>query len=223
MNLLYLSIFGLLLYSAVLIGGKKFRTTCLYALAIGGAVNANYFHAGNYPIDVLGYSFGIDSIIYNLFVFCVIIMLFQYGKKQAYTLSFSSIIAVMFAALYQFLADIFSNGYNLQAWRGFIDFTCSSIASVIVVFALIETIELLRNKTKLKNQYILLVVGMLIGTMINTPIYYTFQSLVNGRIENITELVITSYLGKAMTIIFALIGLYFLNAYDKKFHKEINN
>ena len=70
MNLLYFILFGLFIFLCSLIGGKKYRSTTLYALAIGGAVNANFFHAGFYPIDIFGLSFGIDSIIYSLFIFC---------------------------------------------------------------------------------------------------------------------------------------------------------
>lgn len=216
MNLLYFSLFGLGVFISVLLGGKKFRSTALYALAIGGAVNANYFHSGNYPIDIFGLSFGIDSIIYTLFIFSIIIMLLQYGRKQAYLLSVSSIIAIMFAAFYELIAKILSQGYQGKVWYNFFDFLASSISSIIVIVLLIETIEFLRNKTRFKNQYLLTIVGLLIATLINTPIFYTFECIVNGTPDNILELVLTSYLGKLLAMIFALLTLYLINLYDKK-------
>ena len=183
MNLLYFSLFGLGVFVSVLLGGKKFRSTALYALAIGGAVNANYFHS---------------------------------GRKQAYLLSISSIIAIMFAAFYELIAKILSQGYQGKIWYNFFDFLASSISSIIVIGLLIETIEFLRNKTRFKNQYLLTIVGLLIATLINTPIFYTFECIVNGTPDNILELVLTSYLGKLLAMIFALLTLYLINLYDKK-------
>ena len=220
MNLLYLTIFGLLIFLSLLIGGKKFRVTALYALAIGGAVNANFFHAENYPIDIFGLSFGIDSIIYSLFIFCIIVTLFQYGKKDAYTLAASSIIAIMLSAIFELISKLLSSGYNNDIWNNFIDFICSSITSIIVIVVIIEILSLLSNKTKLKNQYILLIIGMIIAIVINTPIYYTFESLVHGRPDNIGELVSTSFLGKLLSIPLAILSLFLINLYDNRHTKK---
>ena len=49
MNFVWFLIFGLIVFLMSLICYESFRSTTLYALAIGGAVNANFFHAGNYP------------------------------------------------------------------------------------------------------------------------------------------------------------------------------
>ena len=99
MNFIFFVILGISLFLLSMVGYKKFRTTTLYALAIGGAVNANFFHAGNYPINCFGLPFGLDSIIYSLFTFCVIIMFFKSNKKDAYILTLSSIIAIIFSYL----------------------------------------------------------------------------------------------------------------------------
>ena len=64
-----LILISFLIYSLTVVGYKKFRQTTLYALAIGGAVNANFFHALNYPIYCFGLPFGLNNIIYPLFAF----------------------------------------------------------------------------------------------------------------------------------------------------------
>lgn len=223
MNLLFLIIIGILIYVSVLLGGKRFRNTALYALAIGGAVNANFFHAGNYPIDIFGLKFGLDGIIYNLFIFAIIVMLFKSNKGQAYLLSFSSIIAIMIAALFQLFADILSNGNNLNAWIVFSDFTASAFVSVIVVIIVLELLNFLRNKTRLKNEYILLAIGMVIATLINTPVYYTFQSIIHGTPSNIWELILTSFLCKMLSTVISIGTLFLINLYDKKTTKKVEN
>ena len=75
-------LFSIIIFLLSLVSYEKFRSTTLYALAIGGAVNANFFYAGNYPIFCFGIPFGIDSIIYTLFLFCVLLMFLKEGKKE---------------------------------------------------------------------------------------------------------------------------------------------
>ena len=64
-NFIWLLLFGIFVFSLTLIGYKKYHSTTLYALAIGGVVNANFFHAEYYPISCFDLPFGIDSFIYT--------------------------------------------------------------------------------------------------------------------------------------------------------------
>lgn len=217
MNLLLFIIFGLLIFLSSLIGGKKYRSTALYALAIGGVVNANFFHAGNYPIDCFGLPFGIDSIIYTLFIYCVIVMFIQNGKKDAYILAFSSIIAILFSALMELIANILSNGFIVEFLISFLNFLISSIASLIAIYTMIELLHLLKNKV---NQYLLLLIGIIIATVINTIIYYPLITLINGTPNNILILTITSIIGKSIATLYAIFSLWLLNNYDKKYNSK---
>jgi len=119
MNFVLFIIFSLTVFLISLVGYKNFRSTTLYALAIGGVVNANFFHSVNYPINCFGLPFGIDSVIYTLFIFCVVVMYIKEGKKEAYTLAISSIIAIMFSALMQLIAQLLSKGSTLIVWKSF--------------------------------------------------------------------------------------------------------
>lgn len=203
-------IFSLVVFLSVLLGGKKYRSTALYALAIGGVVNANFFHAGNYPIQIFGLPFGIDSIIYTLFVFCVIVMYIKEGRKSAYTLSFSSIIAIMFSALMQLVSDLLSKGSSPAVWNSFLNFTVSSIASVIAIIIMLEIL----NKIKNKNCYFIMLIGIIVATFINSSIYYPITTLIMRVPENIFKLLLTSIIGKFIALLCSILTLYIINLYD---------
>ena len=209
MNLIWFILFGLAIFACTLIGYKRFHNTTLYALAIGGVVNANFFNAHTYPIDIFGISFGIDSIIYTLFVFCVILMYIKEGRKQAYLLAASSIIAIMFSATMQLVSDLLSKGTSFAVWNAFIDFTISSIVSAVAVIIMIETFRLLSNKFKLfNNPYILTLYGILLCTIINSTLYYGAVILLNGTNENTPILLLTSFIGKMFALGCSLLALY---------------
>lgn len=196
----------------ILIGYKKFRSTTLYALAIGGVVNANFFHAGNYPIDCFGLPFGIDSIIYTLFAFCVILMFFNEGKGSAYLLAFSSIIAIFFSALMQLIADLLSQGSSIAVWNTFFTFCVSILASIIGVIVMLEILNKIKSKF---NQYILSLFGILIISIINTAIYSPLSTLINGTPANIGTLLLTSIIGKLFALIISLLVLWIINKINK--------
>lgn len=222
LNILYLVILTLALFSACLIGGKKYRGTVLYALAIGGAVNANFFHAGNYPIKIYGLDFGIDFVLYNIFIFCVIVMLLENGKKDAYLLGTSSIIAIMLSAVFQFIAELFSKGYSVTIWENLINFAFSSLASIIVLVIIVELISFFLRRNIIKNKYVLVLIGMGIATILNSPIYYALSGLVLGHAENVGYLLLSSFIGKLLTIGVAVLTLFLLEIIDKKRQEKLN-
>lgn len=213
MNFVWFLIAGILIFLSLLLGGKKYRSTALYALAIGGIVNANFFHAGNYPIDCFGLPFGIDSIIYTLFIFCVIVMLLKENKKSAYTLGFSSIIAIVFSAAMQLLADLLSNGSTTKVWLTFLGFIISALASVITIIVMIETLEKLKNKL---NKYLIIIIGIILSTIINTAIYYPLITLINGVPNNIWTLLLTSFIGKFISLNLSLLTYFLIEVFNKK-------
>ena len=217
MNFVFFVIFSLAVFLASLICYKKYRSTTLYALAIGGVVNANFFHAGNYPINCFNLPFGIDSIIYTLFVFCVVVMFIKDGKKQAYLLAFSSIIAIMFSATMQLISDLLSFGSSADVWTTFLTFCISSIASVISIVVMIEILNKLKPKT---NSYVLLIVGIAVVAILDTIIYYPLATLINGVPENIFILLLTSILGKLIALGCGMLSLFFMNIIEKKHNSK---
>ena len=217
MNFVFFVIFSLAVFLASLVCYNKYRATTLYALAIGGVVNANFFHAGNYPINCFNLPFGIDSIIYTLFVFCVVVMFIKDGKRPAYLLAFSSIIAIMFSAVMQLVSDLLSFGSSIDVWTTFFTFCISSVASVISIVVMLEILDKIKNKT---NSYVLLIVGIVIVAVLDTLIYYPLATLINGVPNNMLILLLTSILGKTLALGCGLIALFFMNKIENKKPKQ---
>jgi len=213
MNFILFMLFTIIIFMLALIGYKKFHSSTLYALAIGGIVNANFFHAGLYPINCFGLPFGIDSIIYTLFVFCVILMFFQQGKKSAYTLAISSVVAILFSAIMQLIAELFTTGSQSTTWFTFLTFFVSAAASIIAIVITLEILDKIKDKT---NNYIKLIVGLLLHTLINTAIYYPLSMLINGTPSNIGLLVLASFIGKLIATICAIFTLFLLHKLNKR-------
>ncbi len=213
MNFIWFILVCVAVFLSVLLGGRKYRSTALYALAIGGVVNANFFHAAAYPIDCFGLPFGIDSIIYTLFVFCVIVMLLKSSKKEAYILADSSIIAIMFSALMQLFADLLSKGSTVSVWNTFLLFVTSSVASTIAIIVMVEVLSRLIKKL---NPYVLMILGIVIATLINSIIYYPVSMIISGTPANIGILLLTSLIGKGLALGMAVFTLWLINVVDSK-------
>lgn len=214
MNIIYISLISIVCFLAILIGGKKYRTTTLYALAIGGAVNSNFFHSQAYPINCFGLSFGIDSVIYALFVFCVIVMFLQNGKSQAYTLLISSVVAIAISATCQLLAELLSKGSTSACWIEFSDFIISATTTLIITSLMIEIISKLKEKGM--NNYFIIAIGSLFSIIINTVIYYGILTILKGSTNTLLSLILTSYIGKAIGLACSLLAYYLLTKYDNR-------
>lgn len=217
LNFVLFLLFGFCIFSLSLIGFKNYRSTTLYALAIGGVVNSNFFHAGIYPIDCFGLPFGIDSILYTLFAFCVMVILIKENKKSAYLLAFSSIIAILFSAVMQLTADLLSNGSSQSVWISFGSFCISVLASAVAVITAVEVVE----RIKLcRNQYLCMIYGIVITTTINSGIYYSLSPLIGAASSGIGVLLITSFIGKAISLGYSLLILYFMVSIEKRIAKK---
>lgn len=213
MNFLFFLLFGAGVFSLSFIGHKNYHNTTLYALAIGGVVNANYFHAANYPIECFGVPFGIDSIIYTLFAFCVMVMLLRQTRTSAYLLAISSIIAILFSAFMELAARVLAGGDVAEAFTVFELFLISAVASVIAVVVAIEVVRRLKEKC---NPYVCMALGVGIITVINSSIYYSVTVAFRGAADQMWLYISTSFAGKGVALVYSLIALKILNLLQKK-------
>ena len=214
-------LFGITVFSLSLVGYKKFKATALYALAIGGVVNANFFHAGAYPVDCFGLPFGIDSLIYTLFAFCVMVTLLHETKKSAYLLAASSIIAILFSACMQLVAELFTLGSTSEVWKTFATFLISAGASVIAVIVAVEIIDRLQGKC---NVYLRMMIGIVMITVLNSCIYCPLTMLINTLPDQIWLYLAASFIGKLIALGYSVLTLFFMEQKEKRLKKEqINN
>ena len=208
-------LFSVAIFLLTLVGYRKYKMTTLYALAIGGIVNANFFHARNYPIELFGLPFGLDSILYTLFVFCVFVMYITEGKKQGYILAISSVVAIIISAAFQLFADLFTKGINAESFRVFAVFFVSACATMVSIVLLIELLEKIKSRV---NQYLLLLIAMIVVSVVNTLIYCCLVDLVSNHLDNISELLSASLIGKSIAIASSFVAFYLINIILKKKH-----
>ena len=208
-------LFSVAIFLLTLVGYRKYKMTTLYALAIGGIVNANFFHARNYPIEFFGLPFGLDSILYTLFIFCVFVMYITEGKKQGYILAISSVVAIIISAAFQLFADLFTKGINAESFRVFAVFFVSAFATMVSIFVSIRLLEKIKEKT---NKYLLLLIFMIVVSVVNTLIYCCLVDLVSNHVDNISELLSASLIGKSIAIASSFVAFYLINIILKKKH-----
>lgn len=216
MAYLYLVLVAIVCFGGLLFSFHKWQLSALYCFAIGGAVNSNFFHIGDYPIFIGNFVFGIDSVIYTLFIFCVIITADKFGNKDAMKLTYSSMGAIGFAAVMQFIADWSQTGViNTDITWSLISFIASIVATLIAVVVILRVYEHLKQKNY--NRYFSIGLVMLIASLINSFIYFGVVAIWNGGLAgNFGWILISSYIGKIMSICFSLFTFYLLKIIQKK-------
>ena len=207
MKFVCLLLFGAGVFSLSFIGYRKYQNTTLYALAIGGVVNANYFHAVDYPIDCFGLPFGIDSLIYTLFAFCVMVMLLKEDRRAAYLLAVSSVTAIVFSALMELIAALFVSGSSAEVWTTFASFMVSAFASAAAVPAAVEAIVRLKPK---RSPYLCMALGIGIIALIHSGIYYPLSAVIYA--SDIPWVYVgTTFAGEAVAVVYSLTALRVLH------------
>ena len=220
MNLLYFVLAALLIFSSTLIcfEKKNIWNTIISSIGIAGVVNANFFHSGNYPIDIFGMQFGIDSIIYTFFVFTIILNYLYFGKKSAITYTISGASAVFLAGAIGVTAKAFHSGHSIEAWNEFGTFSVSTAATIAAGVAMIFLIDLLKKRTKI-NDMVVVIIGILIATFINSTIYYSIEPLLqNYKFDWIP--ILTSLLGKFIALLAACFAFGFMKLIERKIKKK---
>lgn len=219
MNLLYLVLASLVVFLATTICFEKKNvwSTIIGAIGVGGVVNSNFFNAADYPIDVFGWSFGVDSIIFTLFIFTVILKYLYWDRKEAYTYSLSAAGAVLFAAIIEVSANAFSSGHSEHIWRKFGGFAVSVIGTIAACVAIIEIMHAIKKKTKIHDFWTVLI-ALVVATIVNSTIYYGLYSLVTGT-EFLLEIMYTSYFGKLIAIGCALLTFGLMKLIERRVNK----
>ncbi len=215
MNIIYLLLFCLFGYATLFCGSLKWKKSILYTVAIGCIVNANIFNGINYPIEIGGLTFGMNSVIYVLFLFSILIMYIDFGKTEALTLIICSIGAIVFASIIQFLTSIASFGYNNQYLFDLLSYFASCISSFASGVIVIKMYDLLKSKNV--NIYVATAIVLVVSSLIDSIIYYgiTLCLKISVLSQQFWLMLGTLYLGKLISIAFALVTLILLKKYCK--------
>lgn len=218
MKIIFLLLLILILYFSIGIFYGKFKKDLIYILAIGGAVNSNIFNISSYPIYIGNLIFGVDSILYTLFIFCIIIIYFYFGKKEAVNLTHTSIISILFGAIIQLIASYATFGFESEFISTFVSFLVSVFATLCAVYLMLYFLE----KLKHVNKFVLCGLALLLASIVNSTIYFSIVAITSNLQENFIPAILGSYVGKIISMIFSVICFIVIDVVEKKRLKRNN-
>jgi len=201
-------------FSVICLFLNKFGKDILFTVAIGSIIASNIYHIGNYPIQVGNFIFGLDSILYTLFLFCIIVMLVFYDEKSAKTLMYSSVASICFTAIIQFLASLATGGVQEGVVWGLVSFFVSAIATVIPILIITKLYKNLENKNL--NLLANISINIIFASVVNSFMYYGTMALLSGGVsDNFGEILVGSYLGKLISLAFCVFSMAILTNSNK--------
>ena len=205
MNILYLLLFCVVGFGAYLLIPKRYRSSILYTLAIGSIVNANVFNAVAFPIQIGSFHFGINSVVYMLFLFCVLMMYVYYGKKETVTLVVCSIGAIVFAAFIELLSGIASVGYSSALGLKMVQYLASCLGSIAACVCIVLLYNAFRRVRM--NLFLNVALSLLLTSVVESLIFYgiTYPCHLVGDVNRFWWDFLALYLGKLIGIAFSLI------------------
>ena len=189
----------------------------LIGVAIGCAVNANLFTPLNYPVVVGELTFSIESILYTLFMYTVVVRILDYSYDDAKKLTLTSVAAIIISGIIELAALLTKDGFQTVVFQNFAVYLFSSIGTIIGVWLMVFfTIGLKKRRV---SSYIIIPIVIAVSCVIHALFYYGGMSLVFWeRTAYTLKMALGTIIGKA-----ACIGLgvlcYFIN---QKFWKPLN-
>lgn len=219
-NILFFSIFIVVIFVLFFIALKIFNKNALYTVGIGSIIGANIYNIGSYPIVIGNFVFGLDSIIYTLFVFCVLLMYIDYGKDDMKSLLYTSLASIFFTALLAFAGTYSQSGLSTGLIWSSLSYINSIIATFIAIWAMIFAYDWLKKRKV--NIYFIMVIVLLIALILNTVIYFSLTSLYTGTLgSSFVSSLIGSSIGKVIASIICLFILY-VKSRSKNFYGTNN-
>ena len=187
-----------------------YDSMALISVAIGAAINANIYNSFNMPIEMGWVIFGIDSMLYSLFMFTVIWRAKDYSISSSKSLTLSTIIAIVISAAIELFAKWSHLGYlDWENGKTIIGYCVSAAATGITVWLVLFLFRFMEEHKQ--NTYLEFAVSLLVASTVHSLIYNGFMSLINW---NIPEDALRHWVGAMIIrLICAAFGclLYFLN------------
>lgn len=202
MDFLFLVLTAVLVFAILIVSNRFWGKDALFVVGIGCAIGSNIYNVGDYGIVIGNLVFGIDSVIYTVFVFVVLLCLKNYDEKSAFTLLYSAMGSIMLSALLVFIASWASAGFASNLIWGFVSYLISVIASFVALFTTIKLFKYFEGKNL--NVYLNFLINVLIASFINSLIYFGAVAIISGFEENFLGQLGASYIGKLMSTAFSL-------------------
>ena len=206
MDFLFLVLTAVLVFAILIVSNRFWGKDALFIVGIGCAIGSNIYNVGDYGIVIGNLVFGIDSVIYTVFVFVVLLCLKNYDEKSAFTLLYSAMGSIMLSALLVFIASWASAGFASNLIWGFVSYLISVIATFAALFTTIKLFKYFEGKNL--NVYLNFLINVLIASFINSLIYFGAVAIISGFEENFLGQLGASYLGKLMSTAFSLLTYF---------------
>lgn len=214
MAFVYLLVMAVISFGLWMIGEPFFKKDTYYTLAIGGAIGSNVFNISVYGFSFGNIVFGVDSIVYTLFVFCVVSCLAKYGKKEAFRLTLNTMAAIFVSGIITLIASWATVGMSFAVVWNFISFIISILATFAAIWVAILVFKKLEGKW---NIYLNVLLFLIIASLVNSIIYFGVVAICNGGFaSNFGYIMAGSYIGKGIALVFAMIVFAFNQLWYKK-------
>lgn len=204
-GLLILSAFAIMLFALVTLLRKWADSFVLIAFAIGCAINANIFNSVSSPVEIGGLVFSIDSILFSVFMYVVIVKFIHYPVKDGKTLVYSTVVAIIISAVIELIAHLSAEGYAFETLAKFFYYCMSAFASLISIWVMVLIIKSMEKRKV--SRFLTIPTAMVFGSIINTLVYYGSYALFAHTImDNFSGNLLGSIIGKIVCIIIALLS-----------------
>lgn len=196
--MLHLLFSCVIIFSILIISHHFFKERALITIGIGSAIGANFYNANAFPFSVLGYRLSLDTCLFSLFIFCVVLSFVNHGKKSAITLLLTVICAIMFTAVLEFLAILSSTEILTNAALKFVYFTVNVLAFFISGMLCITVADKLKNTLP---KIINIIIFILLSNIIKLTVDTIYASILGNSVN-----IIASIIGIAVSLVFSIIA-----------------
>jgi len=204
MSIWFLILIAIIAFAFITFIRKWHDYAMLFSIAIGFAVNANIYNSVSNPVYFHNIIFAVDSILYTGFTFTVLICAKEYSVVKAKILTSSAIAAILISAMIEFFAEMSSNGYDFELVKNLLSYFFSALGTFFGIWVMLYIFE----KLDRINIYIVFSICVLVSSIINSTIYYSYYLVVADDRSNIGYILLGSYIGKLLSIELGLISYY---------------
>lgn len=212
----YLGITCLIAFLILIIFNKYFGISALMTIGIGSAIGSNFYNISVFNFKVFGFTTSIDSGVYLVFVFCIVLALIFHGKKQAYNLLVTVICALLFTAILEFLASSATFGITTQVITTLLSFIIISLVTALSGFICISMFEALKNKIPQFLNALIFLVSFLTAKNL---VYFTFIISTNKNLT-LANALIGTLIGNLLSLLLAIISYFVITKYT--YNKSTN-
>lgn len=217
-SLLFLLVFVAGIFFILTLALKVFPKDASFTIAIGAVIGANIYNSTAYPIVVGDFVFGIDSIVYTIFAFCLLFMYINFGKRDMKVVLYTSMFSIFFTAFLFFMGNLSQGGYSIDLMLNFLVYIVSIVATFLAVLAMAKVFDFVQLKT---NVYFAIFIGLLVASLVNSMIYFGFTYLLKGGLgEMFLPSLAGSYIGKFVASGLCILVFWLTTLWNK--NKKIN-